>query len=107
MRIIDPSRVHRSEFHFAMEWNKIEYTQRHILNYNTIIDWTVRYFLSGIRFLLLKILISQNDELDRCLEKAIRFNAVSFVELLFEFGASLQRLALIDKPGVFQLKVID
>jgi len=38
---------------------------------------------------------------------AIRFNAVSFVELLFEFGASLQRLALIGDPDIFQLEVID
>ncbi len=44
MRIIDESHAHIIELNFAMEWNKIEYTQRHILNYNTIIDWTVKIF---------------------------------------------------------------
>jgi hypothetical protein len=38
---------------------------------------------------------------------AIIFNAVPFVELLFEFGASLQRLALISNPDLFKLKVIE
>ena len=38
---------------------------------------------------------------------AILFNAVSFVELLFEYGASLQRLALISNPDTFESKVID
>ena len=38
---------------------------------------------------------------------AILFNAVAFVELLFEYGASLQRLALIGNPDMFKSKVMD
>jgi hypothetical protein len=38
---------------------------------------------------------------------AIRSNAVSFVQLLFEYGASLQRLALIDNFDFFKINVIN
>ena len=48
MKIIDPPGAHISEFQFAMEWNKIVYAQKYILNYNTIIDWTVKYFLKFV-----------------------------------------------------------
>jgi hypothetical protein len=37
---------------------------------------------------------------------AILLNAVAFVELLFEYGASLQRLALISDSDLFKIKVI-
>ena len=50
--------------------------------------------------------MNQNDELDRCLEFAIISNAITFVELLFEYGASLQRLALISDSEVFKIKVM-
>jgi hypothetical protein len=36
---------------------------------------------------------------------AILLNAVSFVELLFEYGASLQRLALISNFDLYKIKV--
>ncbi|CAF0945807.1 unnamed protein product [Rotaria sordida] len=85
IRIIDNSHVHIKELNFAIQLNKIDYAQRYILNHNTIIDWT-------------------NDELDVCLETAILSNAVSFVELLFKYGASLQRLALIGNVDHFQIK---
>lgn len=31
-----------SSLYFAMKWNRIEYARRYILNYQTIIHWTVR-----------------------------------------------------------------
>ncbi|CAF3340472.1 unnamed protein product [Rotaria sp. Silwood1] len=84
IRIIDSSHAHVIELSFAIRFNRIKYTQKHILNYNTIINWT-------------------NNELDICLEIAILSNAVSFVELLFQYGASLQRLALIGNFDLFQI----
>jgi len=50
MRIIDNSRAHISEFNFAMQWNKIGYAQIHILNHNTILDWTVRFLYYSFFF---------------------------------------------------------
>ncbi|CAF2337273.1 unnamed protein product [Rotaria sp. Silwood2] len=85
IRIIDSSYAHIMELNFAIRLNKIDYAQINILNYNTIIHWT-------------------NDELDSCLEVAILSNAVSFVDLLFQYGASLQRLALISNFDLFQIK---
>jgi hypothetical protein len=37
---------------------------------------------------------------------AILSNAVPFVELLFEYGASVQRLAGISNSDLFKIKVI-
>jgi hypothetical protein len=37
---------------------------------------------------------------------AIHLNAVSFVELLFEYGASLERLALRSNSDRFKIKVM-
>ncbi|UJR33516.1 hypothetical protein I4U23_020961 [Adineta vaga] len=83
IQIIDKSHARIRKLSFAMRWNKLNYAQIYILNQNTIIHWT-------------------NDELDRCLEFAIISNAITFVELLFEYGASLQRLALISDSKLFQ-----
>ena len=42
MRIIDRSHARITDFKFAVELNKIEYTERYVLNHNTLIHWTVR-----------------------------------------------------------------
>ncbi|CAF0751879.1 unnamed protein product [Adineta ricciae] len=84
IEIIDPSHAQVRKLSFALRWNKIHYTQINILNQNKIIHWT-------------------NDELDQCLEFAIISNAVPFVELLFEYGASLQRLAFISDAELFKI----
>ena len=41
-RSVDPSRARIDELSFAIQWNQIDYAQMHLLNYSTIIEWTVR-----------------------------------------------------------------
>ncbi|CAF3631948.1 unnamed protein product [Adineta steineri] len=85
IQIIDKDRARIRKLSFAMRWNKINYAQIYILNHNTIINWT-------------------DEELDKCLEMAIVSNVVPFVELLFEYGASLERLALISDSDLFKIQ---
>ncbi|CAF4333269.1 unnamed protein product, partial [Adineta steineri] len=85
IQIIDKDRARIRKLSFAMRWNKINYAQIYILNHNTIINWT-------------------DEELDKCLEMALVSNVVPFVELLFEYGASLERLALISDSDLFKIQ---
>ncbi|CAF3425733.1 unnamed protein product [Rotaria socialis] len=85
IKTIDSSHARVTEFGFAIRLNKINYAQTYILNHDTIIYWT-------------------DDELDVCLENAILLNAVSFVELLLRYGASLRRLALTSNFTRFTIK---
>ena len=46
-RSVDASEARIDELSFAIQWNKLDYAQMHLLNHSTIIEWTVRYSTSN------------------------------------------------------------
>ncbi|CAF1005183.1 unnamed protein product [Adineta steineri] len=72
-----------AELKLAMAWQKLDYAQKHILTDRTISKW-------------------ERDDLRRALLDAFRRGHVDFVELLIEYGASLEKLTINDIEQLYE-----
>ncbi|CAF0941798.1 unnamed protein product [Adineta steineri] len=72
---LDEQQCRVSQLKLAMSWQKFGYAQKHILNDTTISKWT-------------------EDNLCQALADGLERDSIDFLELLIEYGASLEKLTV-------------